>query len=198
MTYVHTKECDSFYELSQSAELSLPPSIRSQIIPRHNKAKVRISTDQKTDRVLAKIVKVRVADLDVHSPKTHFDWRVSINLEMKFDGDMRDLVEVTEGGKRAPERNKDRMTYRHLAYQIDLTQVTMAEVCQHGEIYARLADHEQATTNAEKEHELEIELSTAEVRKHGNLLKGGSANGYEDLVRGFVDNVRVLTRLFPR
>jgi len=129
MTYVHTKECDTFYELSQSGELSLPSSIRSQLIPRHNKAKVRITTDQRTGRELAKIVKVRVADLDVYSPKTNFDWRVSINLEMKYEGDNRDLVEVMEGGKRAPERNKDRMTYRHLAYQIDLTQVTLAEVC---------------------------------------------------------------------
>lgn len=90
---------------------------------------MRITTDQRTGRELAKIVKVRVADLDVYSPKTNFDWRVSINLEMKYEGDNRDLVEVMEGGKRAPERNKDRMTYRHLAYQIDLTQVTLAEVC---------------------------------------------------------------------
>ena len=129
MTYVHTKECDTFYELSQSGQLSLPPSIRAQLIPRQNKAKVRITTDQKTGRELAKIVKVRVADLDVHSPATLFDWRVSINLEMNFEGDTRDLVEVMEGGRKAPQRNKDRVTYRHLAYQIDLTQVTLAEVC---------------------------------------------------------------------
>ena len=128
MTYVHTKEADAFYELTQAAELSLPSSIRAQMTSRHNKAKVRITTDQKTGRELAKIIKVRVADLDVYSPRTPFDWRVSVNLEMRFDGDARDLVEMVEGGRRAPERNKDRMTYRHLAYQIDLTQVTMAEV----------------------------------------------------------------------
>lgn len=128
MTYVHTHEIDTFYALSQSGELSLPASVRSQINPRHNKAKVRITRDQKTGDVLAKIVKVRVADLDVHSPNSPFDWRVSVNLEMKFDGDERDLVEVMEGGKKAPTRNKDRMTYRHLAYQFDLTQVTLAEV----------------------------------------------------------------------
>ena len=128
MTYVHTRECDSFYELSQSGELALPPSIRAQINPRHNKAKVRVTRDQRTGAELAKIVKVRVADLDVHSPKTPFDWRVSVNLEMQFQGAMKDLVEVMDGGRRAPERNKDRVTYRHLAYQIDLTQVTSAEV----------------------------------------------------------------------
>lgn len=128
MTYVHTRECDSFYELSQSGELALPPSIRAQINPRHNKAKVRISTDQRTGQVLAKIVKVRVVDLDVYNPHTQFDWRISVNLEMNFEGDMRDLVGVMEGGKKAPERNKDRMTYKHLAYQIDLTQVSPSAV----------------------------------------------------------------------
>ena len=129
MTYVHTRETDNFYELTQAAELALPSSIRSHFNPRHNKAKVRITTDQKTGRELAKIIKVRLSDLDVYSPRTPFDWRVSVNLEMRFDGDSRDLVEMNEAGRRAPERNKDRLTYRHLAYQIDLTQVTMADVC---------------------------------------------------------------------
>ncbi|MCJ1477984.1 mRNA-capping enzyme subunit beta [Lambiella insularis] len=181
MTYVHTRECDSFYELSQSGELALPPSIRAQINPRHNKPKVRITTDQKTGQVLAKIVKVRVVDLDVYNPRSQFDWRLSVNLEMNFEGNMNDLVGVMEGGKRAPERNKDRMTYRHLAYQIDLTQVSPFE----------------AASNAEKEHELEIEISSAELRKHGNLLRIDQPNGYEDLVKGYVDNVRLLTRQFP-
>lgn len=127
MSYVHTKECDAFYELSQTGHLGLPPSIRAQLNPRH-RAKVRITTDQKTGKELAKIVKARVADLDVYSPRTAFDWRVSVNLEMNYDGDMKDLVETTEGSKRA-DRNKDRMSYRHLAYQIDLTQVTPSDVC---------------------------------------------------------------------
>jgi hypothetical protein len=128
MTYVHTRETDHFYELSQTVELTLPPSIRARLNPRHNKAKVRVTTDQKTGKELAKIIKVRVADLDVYSPTTVFDYRISVNLEMKYNGDVRDLVEVTEGGRKMPERNKDRMTYKHLAYQIDLTQVTVADV----------------------------------------------------------------------
>ena len=128
MSYVHTRERDAFYELSQAGELSLPPFVRAQLNPRHNKVKVRITTDQKTGKELAKIIKVRIADLDIYSPKTPFDWRISVNLEMAFEGDMRDLVETQEGSKRQPDRNKDRMTYKHLAYQIDLTQVTPAEV----------------------------------------------------------------------
>ena len=128
MSYVHTRERDTFYELDQAGEFALPASIRALLNPHGRGAKVRITTDKATDREIAKIVKVRVADLDVYSPETPFDWRISINLEMQWLGDKRDLVEVQEGRVKAPDRNKDRMTYRHSAYQIDLTQVTPAVV----------------------------------------------------------------------
>lgn len=52
----------------------------------------------------------------------------------------------------------------------------------------------QATAQAEKEHELEIEVSTQEIRKQGNFLRSGQPNEYERLIRGFVDNVRLVTR----
>ncbi|KAL9067408.1 MAG: hypothetical protein Q9161_006917 [Pseudevernia consocians] len=181
MDYKHTKETDTFYELTQAGALALPQSIASglSINPRHaNKSKVRITTDQKTGRVLAKIIKARVADIDIYSPRTVFDWRISVNVEMDYKGEMTDLVEPqTRDGKQA-DRNKDRMSYKHLAYQIDLTQVTPAE----------------ATSKTEKEHELEIEVSSEEVRRQGQLLMSGQVSQYEDLIRGFVDNVRVLAR----
>ena len=127
MSYVHTRECDASYELKASSFHTLPPSVRALINPRH-RPRVRITTDQKTGRELAKIIKMRVADIEIYSPRTLFDWRVSVSLEMNYEGDTRDLEEAgAEGGKR-PDRNKDRMSYKHLAYQIDLTQVTPAEV----------------------------------------------------------------------
>jgi len=52
----------------------------------------------------------------------------------------------------------------------------------------------QATAKPEKEHELEIEVSSQEVRRQGLRAQSGEPNGYEELVRGFVDNVRVLAR----
>lgn len=131
MDYIHKRECDTFYELSQAGVLNLPSSIRAQMNPRHNKAKVRITTDQKTGEVKAKIVKVRVADIDVFSPFTAFDWRVSVNLEMNFEGDMRDLVEQASMEGKGPDRNKDRVSYKHLYYTIDLTQVTPTDVSKH-------------------------------------------------------------------
>lgn len=125
LSYAHKKERDTFYEISPE---ELPPVIRSNLNPRH-KPKVRVTTDQNTGEVLAKIVKCRVADMDVYSPRTPFDWRVSVNLEMEYGGDIRNLpvVDASKGGR--GERNKDRMSYRHLAYQVDLTQVARADVC---------------------------------------------------------------------
>lgn len=124
LSYAHKKERDTFYEVSPA---ELPPVIRQNLNPRH-KPKVRVTTDQRTGEVLAKIIKCRVADIDVCSPRTTVDWRVSVNLEMEYPGDVHHLpvVDASKGGR--GERNKDRMSYRHLAYQIDLTQVARAEV----------------------------------------------------------------------
>ncbi|KAL8714562.1 MAG: hypothetical protein Q9220_001510 [cf. Caloplaca sp. 1 TL-2023] len=178
LTYVHKRETDTFYELSPNAMNTLPPSIQAYL-DRRNKPKVRITTDQVSGQVTAKIIKVRVSDIEVYSPQTLFDWRVSVSLEVNYEGDLRDLVESSEAkGQKRPDRNKDRVSYRHSHYQIDLTQVKPAE----------------ATSITDKEHELEIEIAPAAVREQGLLVKQGLPNKYEDLIKGFVDNVRVLAR----
>ncbi|KAE8352617.1 CYTH-like domain-containing protein [Aspergillus coremiiformis] len=178
LSYAHKKERDTFYEISPS---ELPPVIRQNLNPRH-KPKVRVTIDQRTGEVLAKIVKCRVADLDVYSPRTCVDWRISVNLEMSYEGDVSHLPVVDTSRGRGGERNKDRMSYRHLAYQIDLTQVAKSEPSSKGDF----------------EHELEVEVSAAEIRRQGQLAIGGDPkNQYEELVKGFVDNVRVLARTVP-
>ncbi|KAJ5788483.1 hypothetical protein N7457_003473 [Penicillium paradoxum] len=181
LAYVHKKERDTFYEIQAS---ELPPVIRQNLNPRH-KPKVRVTTDERTGEILAKIVKCRVADLDVCSPRTTVDWRVSINLEMEYTGDVSTLpmidTSVAKGGR--GDRIKDRMSYSHLAYQVDLTQV---------------AKSEQQPGKPEFEHELEVEVSGAEVRRQGQLaMSGDLKNQYEDLVKGFVDNIRLLARAVP-
>ncbi|KKA25828.1 mRNA capping enzyme beta chain [Rasamsonia emersonii CBS 393.64] len=164
LSYAHKKERDTFYEISIN---ELPPVVQHNIHPRH-KPRVRVTTDQRTGEVVSKIVKCRIADLDVYSPRTHVDWRVA------------DLGSTR--GRGGSERTKDRMSYRHLAYQIDLTQVALAE----------------NPTKADFEHELEVEVSAAEVRRQGDLaLAGDPKNQYEDLIKGFIDNVRVLARAVP-
>lgn len=125
LSYAHKKERDTFYEVSPS---ELPPVIRQNLNPRH-KPRVRVTTDQRTGEVLAKIVKCRVADLDIVSPRTWVDFRISVNLEISYDGEVNHLPVIEMGGGKARDRNKDRMSYRHLAYQVDLTQVANSEVC---------------------------------------------------------------------
>ncbi|KAI9762784.1 MAG: mRNA-capping enzyme subunit beta [Chaenotheca gracillima] len=180
VSYVHTRERDRFFDLPPQAlaTIPLPPSVRPHVNTRH-KMRLRVTTDEKTGAPLAKIVKVRLADLDVYSPRTPFDWRLSVNLELTYAGDMDGLTEVLEGGKKS-DRRKDRMTYRHQAYQIDLTQVTTPS---------------EDPSKPTKEHELEVELSADAIREQGLLAKRGQATQYEDLVKGFVDNVRTLARV---
>lgn len=125
LSYAHKRERDTFYEVSPQ---QLPPIIQNYLNVRH-KPKVRVTTDQKTGEIIAKIVKCRLADLDVYSPRTCVDWRISVNVEMNYDGDVSNFP-IADGGSRRSggERIKDRMSYRHLAYQIDLTQVGTADV----------------------------------------------------------------------
>lgn len=120
MTYKHTRETDTLYGLSEQTGVQLHKSFAK-------KQKVRITTDDKTGEILAKIIKTPVADLHVYCPKSLFDWRISVNIEMDFAGDMKDLVSMDKRDVRG-DRKKDRMSYKHLAYQIDLTQVTSSEV----------------------------------------------------------------------
>lgn len=84
--------------------------------------------DQKTGQLLAKIIKTRVADLDLYNPRFPLDCRISVNLEMRYDGDMESLI-ATADTSRMPDRKKDRLSYTQSHYQIDLTQVTVDDVC---------------------------------------------------------------------
>lgn len=127
IVYAHRYERDRFYELPPSAVKNLPGPIREQLNPRHT-VKVRVTHDQKTGQQLAKIIKARVADLDVHNPRFPLDCRISVNLEMRYDGDIESLISSSEASSRIPDRNKDRLSYTQSHYQIDLTQVTVADV----------------------------------------------------------------------
>jgi polynucleotide 5'-triphosphatase len=52
----------------------------------------------------------------------------------------------------------------------------------------------QGVNRTEKEHELEIEVSTAAIQDQGQRAASGQAEGYLALVEGFLDNYRVLSR----
>ncbi|KAF7503195.1 hypothetical protein GJ744_004228 [Endocarpon pusillum] len=185
MFYDHPRETDTFYSLTPAGEASLPLSIRTYLNPKH-RPRVRITTSQPPPSaagspaavpvVKRRIIKSRIADFDVLCPSLAFDFRISISIESPFDGPDDVLVKVNDAGAGgAGDREKDRVSYRHLAYQIDLTQVSYPN-------------------SSKREHELEIEISTETIRQELANLREGRPNRYEDLVRGFVDNVRILAR----
>jgi hypothetical protein len=56
----------------------------------------------------------------------------------------------------------------------------------------------QPSAKGDFDHELEIEVSAAEIRRQGQLaMSGDPKNQYEDLVKGLLDNIRLLARAVP-
>lgn len=103
----------------------VPGCMRSRLGARSKSIRVRVTYDQKNGEIINKIIKARVADIDLHFPACTMDCRISINLEMQWDGSVEEL-ERNSGGhnNQNPDRNKDRLSYTQGPYQIDLTQVT--------------------------------------------------------------------------
>jgi hypothetical protein len=121
---VHRREVDKFYDLPSPVVDSLPPAIRQQIGNRS--ARLRVTYDQKTNQILGKIVKVRIADMSLHFPRQPVDCRISVNFEMRFEGDI-DAIIAQSQSERHNDRSKDRLSYTQGPYQVDLTQVSMTK-----------------------------------------------------------------------
>lgn len=173
--YSHPKESDEFWELTEEGKRALPQSLTHYLNPKH-KLKVRktffLGEGPHQGTLKQAIIKTRIADLEIHNPGTPFDFRISISLEYNWNGRPEHLAHLIEGGN---DRQKDRISYKHLAYQIDLTQVR------------------HPGTN-EKEHELEIEVSTPMLQAEMQKVKDSQPNQYEALIRGLLDNLRLLNR----
>ncbi|KAI8175882.1 mRNA-capping enzyme subunit beta [Colletotrichum sp. SAR 10_75] len=180
--YKHRRETDKFIELPNSMHSRLPTCIRALLPPRRP-IKARITYDMKTKEVLAKIVKARVADLHLHLPTCPLDCRISINLEMPWDGPAEELERLAVSHEQKfPDRNKDRLSYKQNHYQVDLTQVT------------QMTPGPGNTQKTDREHELEIELSPDIVIDQQRRVMKNEPHSYPQLVEGFIDNVRVLAR----
>ena len=121
--YKHRKEVDRFFDLPPNTQLPAACIINAMAAKKHA-PKVRVTYNQATNEELAKIIKARIADINLHFPALPFDCRISINLEMDWEGPTKDLIEAGAAGRSSPPRNKDRLSYTQSHYQFDLTQVT--------------------------------------------------------------------------
>ncbi|KAI5122797.1 hypothetical protein M0805_000140 [Coniferiporia weirii] len=138
--------------------------------------KIRVTRDEKTGETKECLKKIRLGNLDIYSPKQNADWRVSVNVEMPVTHPI---------GSASFTRRKDRMSYSHEEFVIDLTQVT------------------QTTGQGQQQqvmHELEVEfarssflLSTAVVRGD-ETVSPPERDAFDELIRAFVNNVRILAR----
>jgi polynucleotide 5'-triphosphatase len=66
LSYLHTKQIDSLYQANTT----------------ERSPKIRVSRDP-SGKVLQTIIKENLGHLNIFSPRTNFDWRVSINNERK-------------------------------------------------------------------------------------------------------------------
>jgi len=158
--YAHTKLIDSFH--------SGPGS-----------QKIRVTTDEKTGVVKECVAKTRIADLNVYSPKRKVDWRISVNAETPAPKPTTNATHT---------RRKDRITYTHQAFQIDLTQVMPS----HSSTSKVDPSNPQGYL-----HELEVEFRDPRELMRLAAMRGGdgeSGYGYDELVRVFVNNVHILVR----
>lgn len=138
-----------------------------------------MTRDTKTGAVVAAIIKVKVANLEIHFPTQELDVRISVNVEVDYKGSLDDLEYNQEEGRRQPNRVKDRLCYHHQFCEVDLTQVTKVE---------------DGGKGGSKTHEVEIELDAAAVRREGRMLKEGGPTKFEELVTTFMNHIRELVR----
>ncbi|KAH9851628.1 mRNA capping enzyme [Lenzites betulinus] len=138
--------------------------------------KVRVTRDERTSEVRECVRKIRLADINIYSPKRPADWRVSVNLEVPVPPPL---------GQSTHSRKKDRMQYSHEEFVIDLTQVTSS-----------------SGMNSKQEvlHELELELARPEYLLATAAQRGDPAaseqerGAFDELIRAFVNNARILVR----
>jgi hypothetical protein len=175
--YRHTYETDIFYELDQQGFSMLNPIVQRLISAAGGRQRVRVTRDKNTGEYLRAIIKHRIGNLEVSSPKTEWDYRIGINLEIDFPGPIESLKPALEGGKtlESMQRQKDRMSYSWLgAYQVDLTQVSQG---------------------SSKNHELELELDSDVLIAEADKMRRKEPAQFESLINGMMNNLRVLSRV---
>nr|POF24732.1 mrna-capping enzyme subunit beta [Quercus suber] len=177
MRHSHPKEVDSFRTLSSVGVQALPQAFQRRGVGRE--PRLRTTVDSKSGQVTARIVKVALGSLHIFNPNFDYDCRITVNLEVNLnrpDLHPDDLtIAATETRPAPPDRKKDRLSYKHLAYSIDLTRVDTPGMDQ-------------------PKYELELEVDGSILRHHFKLRDAGQRNAAMDIVSGFVDNATFLMR----
>jgi hypothetical protein len=179
--YKHLRETDYFYDIPQMALNLLDPIV----LDLHNRSgrkgapRLRVTRDNVTGEITAVIVKTRLQDMEVRCPNDEFDFRISISLETQWTNPgYEQFPEHLDHGVRTT-RNKDRLSYRHQGFLVDLTQVTP---------FTRPGE------KSEKIHELEIEMDVDKLVEEGYKNLNNQPNQYTDLIHVFLNNVKVVNR----
>ncbi|CAN6661101.1 hypothetical protein TRVA0_033S00364 [Trichomonascus vanleenenianus] len=139
--------------------------------------KLRVTYDER-DTPIERMVKRRVADMMVFSPGDLLDLRISLNVELPAS-----RTDISDQGKPAKIRSKNRLSYAAQGMQFDLTSV--------------ISDNA-----ARSSKELEIEVNKSLILE---LIDNFERNKdvremekFEDLIRIAIDNARVLNRKLSR
>ncbi|KAF2721809.1 mRNA triphosphatase CET1 [Polychaeton citri CBS 116435] len=183
LTYKHLMERDVFEALSPAGMEALPPSALSRVRSTGRELKLRTTVNisekdkdgYRVGQVKARIVKLPLGDLHIHSPNDPYDCRISMNLEVNATHLAEQGLDlVDKSGPQAPARQKDRVSYKHLAYSVDLTKVEVKGMA--------------------PKYELELEVDANILRQQMSLMAQGQDNAFGEVVSGFVDNATFLMR----
>ncbi|KAF2667004.1 mRNA triphosphatase CET1 [Microthyrium microscopicum] len=181
--YEHLREMDTFFEPPHEFLNSLPDSLQHIRSNQKHEPKVRATTNAQTGQFKDAIMKFRIADMEITCPKDAFDVRISVSVEIKFPHPVEGLKRVVERDGSSRSRYKDRLSYKHQFVSMDLTQVSS------GALTGGRPDPQ-----AEKMHELELELDTDLIVREGQKTAQGMPNNYEGIVGIFTNYIRVLNR----
>ncbi|KAJ2627571.1 mRNA-capping enzyme subunit beta, partial [Coemansia sp. RSA 1290] len=164
--YRHSREVDHFYRIDNT--------------------RIRVTRDKETQRVLGVITKNKVADLNIYSPRTKLDIRITINEEQPLE--MPDTA-----ARPILERHKDRLSYKQDIWSFDLTQVVSPE---HEVGPANpYATGPPRTAPAVTTHELEVEVARPEVwLAERAKVAANRPNSFHEITHVFLGNLRALVK----
>jgi polynucleotide 5'-triphosphatase len=167
--YEHSRDIDSFHP-----------------IPNSGGVKTRVTRNQKDHKIKTVVEKERMADMNIHSPKRLFDWRISVSVEkpgvlchsskssLGCETDLQHTLANMPTTEAINSRYKDRISYTHQIIQVDLTKVGSS-----------------MNESPDDAFELEIEFRDAKVLlREAQKEARGEDNLYMDMVQCFLNNIR--------